>query len=1333
MAFQTNVLRNGTWVTETIDLQTVLKGSTTTTSTVASPLPVPPNCGIISRTVIESPIARWVLPARLRSAHHNDVAFVGDHYVSIQELRKDGQLQEVLRKNDFGCRIRNACVIGNKHEHFRVVPDEAGHDIIKSEDEDDDAHMAEFSSPIGTSSTHGLLPPHLLLLVLESGSFVFLFIRRDLHGKLEFVASPFHNPVRRLGNLGFHVAVDPRSRYVAVADAQNKFVVYELETMEAMGDQYMRHKSINPVRNHIPTAVQGTILKMEFLYPRPEDQHHTILLLIVVRADRSKMVMYEWGRGEDLVTTLTEEKRGHRMGPEHRMPLLIIPLTVRSSFFVVSEHALGICKDPLQAPPDIETINPVNHPPTSFHHGIGVPLWTAWDRPVRRKRYYETKDLIYLAREDGVIVFFEFNATEILSAAMNVGSCNSNISTAFTTMYDAYSDVAIVAGDSGPGMVFQLKPREPLVELGTIPNWSCALDFATTDALTTWKPEPGPRSKPVVPWRQRTLDHLTAPDRVLCASGNGPQGCITELRYGLPANIISYFDSSPTKRAWVFRTGHVNWPYQMLMASPGTSDLLLVSADLSHADMADPAMIQFDTTSRTLAAAQSTDGTITQISEKSITIMTGDESSKHDLDSFQGVSGMAEHASVRGNFACVSTFSQSGFQIHAFRVSKSEISLNQTFEVDGDVTCLALCFIDGQECILAALWRHNSPWLAIYAADGPTELVDLIRLDSDEAASDPDDGAMDIEPTVELVNTIVPVAETKQQTKLALGSRSGHLIMVQLSGPAPYSRYIYRERLGTVALEVLPVDAPFLPASVLVCCNDTLLLLRDFEARRPGRFATRHPVWVTDLKNPTTASVPVISATSIPTDSSNGNRLPLVLLSGERMSFTELYLQAGPVPRSLPLPGTPAKLMFSRMLQCLVVAVHIDHQPTILFMDVVTGEDLSLPRDKHDNATAFISGLGHHGERIHAIYDWLCTRDGMTFHYLIVTTSGGRLLLVGPKREETRDPDGNRKTMIRFVTKYRLKEAAPIYSVVGDDDGIVYCAGKTLYWDVLDTAEKKLVRKRSYELNSPALSLRLVNGKVFALTLDDSLVVIDHKLNQGQGQMGMIHVDRGSRKASYFLDVGDGTDEQVAWPVTLLCGMDRRLTAVWTPWQEPGKELEVIAEGTLPASVRKIQRGHVRPEWVATEHTQRYGSIPSTVDGAEVLGICLDGSVMHFSLVNVQAWRFLRLVQNLASRSRLLFPYSYEVSILEDDDDYDAEAKESPKSKYIDGDLLQRCVDKRALEELISEDSDIDLLREYLDDLEEGRWTASFQDANEISRYFDLAYDILDYYLAPVI
>ncbi len=75
-ALQTNVFRHGEWVTETINLQTVLRGHES-----AKPqrerIQDPPECGILTRTVIESPYIHWALAVRLRSVQHNDVALIG--------------------------------------------------------------------------------------------------------------------------------------------------------------------------------------------------------------------------------------------------------------------------------------------------------------------------------------------------------------------------------------------------------------------------------------------------------------------------------------------------------------------------------------------------------------------------------------------------------------------------------------------------------------------------------------------------------------------------------------------------------------------------------------------------------------------------------------------------------------------------------------------------------------------------------------------------------------------------------------------------------------------------------------------------------------------------------------------------------------------------------------------------------------------------------------------------------------------------------------------------------------------------------------------------------
>lgn len=78
MAFQTNVFRDGEWVTETVNLHAVLESQKATPKGQTQPdLLKPPRCGLLTRTLVGSARANLILPARLRSPDHNDIAFIG--------------------------------------------------------------------------------------------------------------------------------------------------------------------------------------------------------------------------------------------------------------------------------------------------------------------------------------------------------------------------------------------------------------------------------------------------------------------------------------------------------------------------------------------------------------------------------------------------------------------------------------------------------------------------------------------------------------------------------------------------------------------------------------------------------------------------------------------------------------------------------------------------------------------------------------------------------------------------------------------------------------------------------------------------------------------------------------------------------------------------------------------------------------------------------------------------------------------------------------------------------------------------------------------------------
>lgn len=383
-----------------------------------------------------------------------------DHFVQIRELQTDGQLQDILRKNDFGSRIRHAAVIGSMPDIRTDEKDDKDEGApgfrIKSEDGDVLMDINDDSSA-DTTLGSAALPPQMLVLVLDCGDTVFLYIRSRPDGTVEFEHSRFVSPTAQLVRPGFHLAVDPSSRYMALGCAERSFVVYELDSLKSLEEQSRRGETLTPVVSYHLRSVQGVIHQVQFLYPRPGDDHHVILLLIIVRNGKSRMATYEWELGDNLKDVFAEEKRGHRMPTENQMPLLLIPLKVRSAFIAISEEQIAVCTETLHGPPNFETFTiEEGRPPTDNFHGRNKPLWTAWARPFRLSEYFRTNDCIYLAREDGVVYFIEADSESTLTGSLYMDKFDCSISTAFSCLYDQYSDVLVMGGDSGPGAIWKV-------------------------------------------------------------------------------------------------------------------------------------------------------------------------------------------------------------------------------------------------------------------------------------------------------------------------------------------------------------------------------------------------------------------------------------------------------------------------------------------------------------------------------------------------------------------------------------------------------------------------------------------------------------------------------------------------------------------------------------------------------------------------------------------------------------------------------------------------------------------------------------------------------------
>jgi len=362
----------------------------------------------------------------------------------------------MLRKENFGARIRNARIVGS----LEAYEDDMTIEATPVKDEDSDVSMDNDDAQPKTKPLDKLsLPPQFILLQLHTGDSVFLRLHQSENGKLAFVSSRYRvtKPMLTL-QPGMHLAVDPSSRYMAIGCSERIFAIYALHSRHELKEQISKGPELRHVESEAIMYLNGHIQKMEFLYPSPDDQSHIILLVLMIIKGKTRMLLYEWETGSDLKHVRPHSIQGHLLERSRQMPLLLIPLTLKSSFILVCEDSMAVCQDILQGSPNFIDFNNRIDDSTKLHHGSGAPLWTAWTRPPRVPSYATFRDDIYIAREDGLIKFLEIDSREeeFVKADNNIGEFGANCGTAlacldFKDQDNNSGDLLVTGGDSCPG------------------------------------------------------------------------------------------------------------------------------------------------------------------------------------------------------------------------------------------------------------------------------------------------------------------------------------------------------------------------------------------------------------------------------------------------------------------------------------------------------------------------------------------------------------------------------------------------------------------------------------------------------------------------------------------------------------------------------------------------------------------------------------------------------------------------------------------------------------------------------------------------------------------
>jgi hypothetical protein len=205
MTFESSVLVNGRWTARAMDIRLIVSSEDAPPRSSTS---IPPPIGILTRTLIYSPVMRWILPARIRHRDKNDVVFIRDNSVEIKEFNHD-HLTEVVWKADEAGTIRCARILGAAP--LPIAKSEPGYGpnmANRERTESPDAMAID-------SHVSPKLPPQVLVMTLHSGredSLVFHFAFYDDCGHLRFMSHYRRFPREACASkrLGAHLAVDPK-------------------------------------------------------------------------------------------------------------------------------------------------------------------------------------------------------------------------------------------------------------------------------------------------------------------------------------------------------------------------------------------------------------------------------------------------------------------------------------------------------------------------------------------------------------------------------------------------------------------------------------------------------------------------------------------------------------------------------------------------------------------------------------------------------------------------------------------------------------------------------------------------------------------------------------------------------------------------------------------------------------------------------------------------------------------------------------------------------------------------------------------------------------------
>lgn len=354
-------------------------------------------------------------------------------------------------------------------------------------------------------------------------------------------------------------------------------------------------------------------MMMAFLRSSDTDPTKVLLLLLVNSGDGTETThqyLYSWDTCLPLKTIKPMACSGRQL-QESRLPSMLIPSTRPYSFVVVMETGVSYYENVHST--DTKRI----HCPF-IDKTAGSLEWVQWAKPRRHDEYLEKRDDLVIAREDGLLQYFQIEKASSAKFNMNwtIGHLGFTIDSAFCMLPGPPGkggDIIIAGGSMTDGGVFHVSARGS-PERTQIIESICPVRDMVLGPLIPNQSNPTPQAA----WHE-TSDRIY----VCCARGQG-RSEISEIRYGLEAQIgwtMTYPDAAFLDRIWTLEIPHQN---ELLVLGSQSTQTTMVVFDLETQELSftnSESHSGFDFEHPTLAAAVLDQGTVIQITTSSMNII----------------------------------------------------------------------------------------------------------------------------------------------------------------------------------------------------------------------------------------------------------------------------------------------------------------------------------------------------------------------------------------------------------------------------------------------------------------------------------------------------------------------------------------------------------------------------------------------------------------------------------------------------------------------------------------------------------------------------------------